>query len=138
MINAHTHTKIHTHTCVCAHTHTHACSHNHGLTLFPTHTHMLLHMLKRARTHTHTHTHPHTHTHTHTHKRGSAMMMRSLRSACVVKLAKRLLRTNSPGLLSGSTVTGMVAMGPLRSPGALLTGGRGGLQTGEAVERHTH
>lgn len=63
---------------------------------------------------------------------GSAMMMRILRSDRVVKLANKLLRTYSPGLLSGSTVTGMVATGPFLSPGALLTWGRGRFPTGDA------
>lgn len=63
---------------------------------------------------------------------GSAMMMRILRSDRVVKLANRLLRTNSPGLLSGSTVTGMVATGPFLSPRALLTWGRGRFPMGDA------
>lgn len=60
------------------------------------------------------------------------MMMRILRSDRVVKLANRLLRTYSPGLVSGSTVTGMVATGPFLSPGALLTWGRGRFPTGDA------
>ncbi len=60
------------------------------------------------------------------------MMMRILRSDRVVKLANRLLRTYSPGLLSGSTVTGMVATGPLLSPGALHTWGRGRFPMGDA------
>lgn len=60
------------------------------------------------------------------------MMMRILRSDRVVKLANKLLRTYSPGLLSGSTVTGMVATGPFLSPGALLTWGRGRFPTGDA------
>ena len=70
----------------------------------------------------------------HTLTSGSAMMMRILRSDSSVKLANRLLRTNSPGLLSGSTLTGAMVTGPFLSPGVPLTGGRGGFSpTGEAV-----
>lgn len=63
------------------------------------------------------------------------MMMRILRSESKVKLANRLLRTNSPGLLSGSTLTGAMTTGPFLSPKVPLTGGRGGFSpTGEAEE----
>lgn len=68
---------------------------------------------------------------------GSAMMMRILRSDIVVKLANRLLRTYSPGLLSGSMLMGIMAGGPF-SPWGQQTGGMGGLlypfPTGEAAE----
>lgn len=68
---------------------------------------------------------------------GSAMMIRILRSDAVVKLANRLLRTYSPGLLSGSTLMGIMAGGPF-SPWGQQTGGMGGLlypfPTGEATE----
>lgn len=68
---------------------------------------------------------------------GSAMMIRILRSDAVVKLANRLLRTYSPGLLSGSTLMGIMAGGPF-SPWGQQTGGTGGLlypfPTGEATE----
>lgn len=68
---------------------------------------------------------------------GSAMMMRIFRSDTVVKLANRLLRTYSPGLLSGSTLMGIMAGGPF-SPWGQQTGGMGGLlypfPTGEAAE----
>lgn len=64
--------------------------------------------------------------------KGSAMMMRILRSDCVVKLAKRLLRTYSPGRLSGSMLMGIMAGGAWLQH----TGGMGGLlypnPTGEA------
>lgn len=67
---------------------------------------------------------------------GSAMMTRILRSDAVVKLAKRLLRTYSPGLLSGSTLMGIMAGGPF-APWGQQTGGTGGLlypfPTGEAT-----
>lgn len=63
------------------------------------------------------------------------MMMRILRSESKVKLANKLLRTNSPGLLSGSTLTGAMTTGPFLSPRVPLTGGRGGFSpTGEAEE----
>lgn len=65
------------------------------------------------------------------------MMMRILRSDTVVKLANRLLRTYSPGLLSGSMLMGIMAGGPF-SPWGQLTGGMGALlypfPTGEAAE----
>lgn len=65
------------------------------------------------------------------------MMIRILRSDAVVKLANRLLRTYSPGLLSGSTLMGIMAGGPF-SPWGQQTGGMGGLlypfPTGEATE----
>lgn len=62
------------------------------------------------------------------------MMMRILRSESKVKLANKLFRTNSPGLLSGSTLTGAMMTGPFLSPKVLLTGGTGGFSpTGEAV-----
>lgn len=65
------------------------------------------------------------------------MMMRILRSDTVVKLANRLLRTYSPGLLSGSMLMGIMAGGPF-SPWGQLTGGMGGLlypfPTGDAAE----
>lgn len=62
------------------------------------------------------------------------MMMRILRSESKVKLANKLFRTNSPGLLSGSTFTGAMMTGPFLSPKELLTGGTGGFSpTGEAV-----
>lgn len=64
---------------------------------------------------------------------GSAMMMRILRSESRVKLANKLLRTNSPGLLSGSTLTGAMSTGPFLSPCVPLAGGAGGF-TGEADE----
>ena len=52
-----------------------------------------------------------------------------------MKLANKLFRTNSPGLLSGSTLTGAMTTGPFLSPNVPLTGGRGGFSpTGEAVE----
>lgn len=61
------------------------------------------------------------------------MMMRILRSESKVKLANKLFRTNSPGLLSGSTLTGAMMTGPFLSPKGPLTGGRGGFSpTGEA------
>lgn len=67
-------------------------------------------------------------------------MMLILRSDMEVKLANRLLRTYSPGLLSGSMLMGSMAGGPF-SPWGQLTGGMGGLlypfPTGEA-EEHTH
>ena len=71
------------------------------------------------------------------------MMMRILRSEAMVKLANRLLRTNSPGLLSGSTLMGVIAGGPF-SPRGLQTGAMGGLEypfpTGDAgaQNKHTH
>lgn len=66
---------------------------------------------------------------------GSAMMMRIFRSESKVKLANRLFRTNSPGLLSGSTLTGAMTTGPFLSTEVPLTGGRGGFSpTGEAEE----
>src|SRR4029434_2317696 len=68
-------------------THTHTHTHTHPHTHTTTHTHTT------PPTTTHHHNNTPTHTHTHTLTRGSAMMMRILRSACVVKLAKRLLRT---------------------------------------------
>lgn len=62
-------------------------------------------------------------------------MMPILRSESKVKLANRLFRTNSPGLLSGSTLTGAMTTGPFLSPEVPLTGGRGGFSpTGEAEE----
>lgn len=61
------------------------------------------------------------------------MMMRILRSESNVKLANKLFRTNSPGLLSGSTFTGAMMTGPFLSPKVPLTGGTGGFSpTGEA------
>lgn len=64
-------------------------------------------------------------------------MMQILRSDMVVKLANRLLRTYSPGLLSGSMLMGIMAGGPF-SPWGQQTGGMGGLlypfPTGEAAE----
>lgn len=65
---------------------------------------------------------------------GSAMMIRILRSESKVKLANKLLRTNSPGLLSGSTLTGAISTEPFLSPGVPLVGGAGGF-TGEADEQ---
>lgn len=63
------------------------------------------------------------------------MIMRILRSARVVKLTNKLLRTYSPGLLSGSTLIGNIAGGPF-SLCVPETGGTGGLiyplPTGEA------
>lgn len=63
------------------------------------------------------------------------MMMRILRSACVVKLTNKLFRTYSPGLLSGSTLMGNMAGGPF-SLCVPETGGTVGLMyplpTGEA------
>lgn len=67
--------------------------------------------------------------------RGSAMTMRILRSEMVVKLAKRLLSTYSPGRLSGSTLMGIMAGGPF-SPCEQQTGGTGGLlYPGEALDK---
>lgn len=64
---------------------------------------------------------------------GSAMIIRILRSDSKVKLANRLFRTNSPGLLSGSTLTGAMATRPFLSPRVPLTGGKGDFRpTGEA------
>lgn len=64
---------------------------------------------------------------------GSAMMIRILRSESKVKFANKLLRTNSPGLLSGSTLTGAMTTGPFLSPNVPLAGGIGGFSpTGEA------
>lgn len=61
------------------------------------------------------------------------MMMRILRSDSKVKLANKLFRTNSPGLLSGSTFTGAMMTGLFLSPKEPLTGGTGGFSpTGEA------
>lgn len=61
------------------------------------------------------------------------MMIRILRSESNVKLANKLLRTNSPGLLSGSTLTGAMMTGPFLSPNVPLAGGSGGFSpTGEA------
>lgn len=64
-------------------------------------------------------------------------MIRILRSDAMVKLTNRLLRTYSPGLLSGSTLMGIMAGGPF-SPWGQQTGGTGGLvypfPTGEATE----
>lgn len=53
------------------------------------------------------------------------MMMRILRSESKVKLANKLFRTNSPGLLSGSTLTGAMTTGPFLSPRVPLAGGTG-------------
>ncbi len=58
--------------------------------------------------------------------KGSAMTIRILRSEMVVKLAKRLLSTYSPGRLSGSTLMGIMA-GGLFSPCEQQTCGTGGL-----------
>lgn len=73
--------------------------------------------------------------------RGSAMMMRILRSARVVKLTNKLFRTYSPGLLSGSMLMGSMAGGPL-SLCVPETGGTGGLiyplPTGEAEMQKRH
>lgn len=61
------------------------------------------------------------------------MIMRILRSESKVKFANRLFRTNSPGLLSGSTLTGAMTTGPFLSPNVALAGGTGGFNpTGEA------
>lgn len=63
------------------------------------------------------------------------MMMRILRSVMVVKLAKRLFSTYSPGRLSGSTLMGIMAGGPF-SPCEQHTGGTGGLlYPGEATDK---
>lgn len=67
--------------------------------------------------------------------KGSAMMMRILRSACVVKFTNKLFRTYSPGLLSGSTLIGSMVGGPF-SLWLPETDGTGGLMyplpTGDA------
>ncbi len=66
--------------------------------------------------------------------KGSAMTIRILRSEIVVKLAKRLLSTYSPGRLSGSTLMGIMAGGPF-SPCEQKTGGTGGLLYPEALDK---
>lgn len=67
------------------------------------------------------------------------MMMRILRSESKVKLANKLFKTNSPGLLSGSTLTGAMMTGPFLSPKVPVMGGRGGFSpTGEAEGMSGH
>lgn len=66
------------------------------------------------------------------------MTSRILRSESVVKLANKLLRTYSPGRLSGSTLMDIMVPGPF-SLWRWYTGATGGLlYPGEAVKDNTH
>lgn len=68
---------------------------------------------------------------------GSAITSRILRSESMAKLANRLLRTYSPGRLSGSTLMDIMVPGPF-SLWEWYTGATGGLlYPGDAVNDNT-